>query len=359
MVKSLPSFLLISLVTVLIWIVAENESVRVVPRQVNIVIEGEFDGQRVVKVEPDQEFTGQVTVRLQGATANIEALAAILARPVTLTPEQLRLPPTPGGFNADLRTALRDHPIFRDSGVTPIEVRPDSVAVEVDDLVTRTARVVVAAPEGVQLQGAPEPRPAEVALRIPSRLAKDLPEDLTLTATLDSTAARLTPGRPQTLNGVRVDLPPGLRAGPLGEFARVEPATVSVVLTLLSGTDSFRVGAVPVHLRLAPIDYAGWEVEIAPEDQSVGDVTVKGPRDLVARIRSREVQVFGVVALSWAELERAVSEGGTMSKDAVFSLSAETTGDVGFESPERSVALTIRRRTPAVTPGGPGSPAGN
>ncbi|MFM9997240.1 MAG: hypothetical protein ACKVU4_15735 [Phycisphaerales bacterium] len=355
MIKSLPSLLLVTLITVLIWVVAENESVRVVPRQVGIEIDGEFDGRRAVRIDPDQLFPGQVTVRLEGATVNIEALATLLSRPIRLTPEMLRLPPTAGRYNADLRAALRDHPIFRDSGVTPTEVRPDSVAVEVDDLVTRPARVSVAAPEGVQLQGAPEPNPAEVSLRLPSRLAKDLPEDLTLTATLDAAVvSRLARGRPQTFSGVRLELPAAVRAGPMGQFARAEPATISVTLTLLSGTDTFRVGAVPVHLRLAPIDYAQWEVEVSPEDQSVGDVEVTGPRDLVARIRDRDVQVFAVVPLSWAELERAAAEGGAMSKEAVFTLSIEAPGALQFTSSERSVALTIRRRTTAVTPGTPG-----
>lgn len=354
MAKNLPTYVLVSIIALLIWVVAENESVRVVPRQVDVEIGGEYDGRRVVRLDPAQEFANPVTVRLEGATVNIDAVSNLLRRPIRLTPELLGLPPKPGTYNADLRDALRRHPAFRDSGVTVTEVRPDAAAVEVDDLVSRTVRVGVTVPEGVQLQGVSEANPAEVTLRFPSRLAPMVPDDLVLSAVPEpALVSRLSPGRPQTLNGVRVEIPAALRAVPMGEFVRTEPQVVSVTLTLDSGTASYRIGNVPVALRIAPIDYAQWEVAVAPEDQSIGEVSVTGPRDLIARIRSREVQVFAVVPLTWAELEAAAAGDGTLVKDAILALSIDAVGSIRFDADQRSIKLTVRRRPDAPDAGRP------
>ncbi len=353
MLKNFQNHALVTLIAILIWVLAEAESIRVVERQVDVRIKSHPDASRVFQVDPAQEFNGTVTLRLEGSTASIDAIANDLRRPIDLTQDLLNLPAGAAKSRVDLRAALRAHPLFKERGVTPTEATPQYVTLDVDDLATCEVRVTVSPPEGALLQGVPEPTPAAVTLQLPSRLAAMLPGDAAVTADLDPAAvSQLPPGRAQTLNAVRLELPREIRSDPMATFARPDPPTVSVNLTIQSGTERFRLPPVPVTLRIAPIDYAQWDVQIDAEDQTVNDASVTGPRDLIAQIEARKVQVFAVVPLDWQQLEAAAQSGQPVSRDAVFMLSAESPAPVQFDAPDRSVRLTVRRR-----PAGPG-PAG-
>ncbi len=348
MFKSIQTYILVTLTAVLIWVIAESESVRVDTRRIDVRILPGPGTSRVFVVDPSQDFNGQVVVRLEGSTASLDAISSDLSRTIDLTPDMLNLPAGTGKFGSDLKAALRQHPVFRDRGVTPTETTPQSVTLDVDDMASRQIRVSVAPPEGVLLQGAPEPTPATVLLRLPSRLLSMLPEDAALIATLDSAAVlRLPPGRPQTVGGVRPELPPALRADPMAVFAVTEPTAVAVNLTVQSGTETIRVPSVPVTLRIAGNEYPNWDVRIDAEDLNITDVSVTGPRDLISQIEpGKKIQVFAVVPLDWQQLEAAAASGEPLVRDAMFVLSTEPGATVKFDAPDRSVRLTVRRRPP-------------
>jgi hypothetical protein len=263
------------------------------------------------------------------------------------------LPAGTGKFGLDLKAALRQHPAFRTRGVTPTETTPPSVALDVDDLVSVPARVTVAPPAGVLLQGVPEASPGTATVRLPSRLATRLPEDASVVASIDPAAvSQLLPGRAQTLPTVPLEKPEAIRLDPMApRFAQIDPPTVAVNLTILSGTATAKLPSVRVSLRVPPREFDRWDVDIAEDEETIADVEVSGPRDIVSQIEQGKVLVFAVVALDWQQLEAAALSGEPVVQEALFMLSTDVGAPVEFKAPDRTVRLTIRRRPNSPGPG--------
>ncbi len=354
MLKRVQAWVFVTVITLLIWVLAEAESVRVDSRSITVQIRPDPEGPRVLMVDPAETFNGAVSVRLEGSTASLDTIAEDLRSPIVVTPELLNLPAGTGKFVIDLKSALRAHPVFRDRGVTPIEASPETLTVSVDELVTRKVQVGVAVPDTVLLQGVAEADPNEVDVRLPARLALALPADAELIARPDPGAvSQLQKGRPQTLPGVRLELPQAIRTDPMAQFARPEPAAVDVTLTIQSGTETLRLASVPVGLRVSPFDLERLDIQMALEERDIADVEVTGPRDLMKQISEGKIQVFAVVPLDWQQLEAAAISGEPVTRQAVFMLSTESDAQVRFAAADRSVRLTVRLRAPAVSPTGP------
>src|SRR5207248_10157585 len=141
---------------------------------------------------------------------------------------------------------------------------------------------------GQLLEGAPEPIPAALKLRVPESLASRTGDDLELTARIDrQSLANLPEGRRVVINNVPVELPEWLRGV---EGVRVQPATVSVAVTLRSRVASAVLPTVPVHIRLAPTETGMWDIQVPPESRLLTDVTVTGPSEDVEQIRSGKLK---------------------------------------------------------------------
>src|SRR5689334_2464329 len=129
---NLKSFGLIALITVLVWLLAESESLRVDKVPVRISFRTDADSGRTIRVDPGQDFLGSVSVRLEGPTAKVDSLAAALRK-------EVRLEPGTDGFPApsdtvassrvtvQLQAAIAALPIVRDSGVVIAEADPPTV----------------------------------------------------------------------------------------------------------------------------------------------------------------------------------------------------------------------------------------
>ena len=344
MFRNTQTYILVSLITLLIWVLAEAESVATRSRSVDIVFAGDPDGVRAVRVLPEENFDGPVTLELQGPSAHIDEVVDALPHPLVLTPDLLGLPLGEGRISVDLAAAVGRHPVFEGTGVRPSQVRPATVAVMFDDLVTREMRVAPPQLDGLDLESAPEVSPRAVTVRLPASVADDLSADASVQAVLEpSQVARLAPGRPQSLAGVRVEFPAVLRGGPYADFLRADPATVTVNLTRRGDSARTVVASVPVRLQIAPIDQPQWDISVTPE--SVSDVEVSGPRDLIGQIESGKVQVFAIVPLTWAELEAAGTREEPLSKDVTFLLSSEAVVPAQFRATDRAARVTVRRRS--------------
>src|SRR5262249_48101907 len=105
--SSIKSFILICLVTLLIWLLAESESLRVEKVQVRVQFFAGPDSGRLVRVEPGQDFAGTVTLRLEGSTARVDALVNDLKKEVRLEPGTEGVPAEPGRHTVQLQSALR------------------------------------------------------------------------------------------------------------------------------------------------------------------------------------------------------------------------------------------------------------
>lgn len=342
-------------VTVLVWLLAESESLRTEKVRVEVQIAAAPESSRVIRVAPGHEFAGAATVTVNGPTARVDALLGKLRGAIRLEPGMPGVPVDPGSSSIDLQSALAAYPVVRDSRVTIMEVEPATVLVQVDPIVTREARVRVELPSDLGLEGAVEVTPTTVKVRVPESMARLLetygpgpggsggePE---VVARVDRAAvANLPEARRAVINPVAIELPSQLRGM---EGVRVTPASVSLSLTPRGRTGSWTVASVPVHVRLAATELSRWSIELAPESRALTDVTISGPAELVEQAKSASTgRLVAYVALSFEELERAASaagagQAGVVEKEAVLS---EVPTALKFDARQKMVKVLVRRR---------------
>lgn len=336
--KSVRNILTVIIITCLIWLFAEAESLRTIESPADIVFSAETGGDRSIDVlEPPG--TGplgasvRVLVDLEGSTAAMEAAERILRRPITLTTGMEGVPREPGDRTISLRDALRNHPDLRTRGITVKRVDPAEVRLFVDEIEVKTVKVQTAIPLE-ELDGAVEVRPATITLRLPSSKAKLLTENSAAIATIDPAAlAALQRGRRQSLPGVPIALPQELVGA---SHITMDTRTADVSLMLRTQTRVVKLPSVPVHVRIAPGELGKWDIEIPEQDRFLTDVTISGPNDKVKAVEDGLTSILATVSLSFEELEKPV-----VSKEAVF---ADLPEGLKADAANRSVRLTIKRR---------------
>lgn len=327
----------VTLVTVLTWVLAESQTVQ--QRAVTVEVKFATGGdQRAVRISPDQDagsprWTGLVEVTLEGAAGPIESVRRVLRSGVTLTVGD-EVSAEPGVRAVDLREALRLDGALAGSGVSIREVGPPRVTLEVRALEDRTVPVRAVVPEGSDTEVITVD-PAVVTVRGPTTL---LPEGgLEADAMVPPAALEgLLPG--QTLDRITASVRvPGLD----GAWAvRVNPERVSVSVRARSRLETVVVASVPVQVLLAPSELDRWSIEVAAEDRDIRDVRVTGPVEQVARVASGDVRLVAVVRISFEELERGVG----VKEATLTGLNGTLPAGLRAEADDLSVRLTVDPR---------------
>lgn len=346
-------FLLVSLLTVLVWMLAEAESLLSERIRVELTFRAGPETGRFVRVEHGQSFAGFVDIRVEGPTTRVDALAAQLRSRLTLEPGMDGVPLEPGRHTINLAEALRSHTLLRDSRVSIADVEPNTVTVTIDHLVTRDLPVRVEFPPGLALEGSPEIVPPSVRVHMPGSTADaiDALGVVQLIARPDPTSiANLPEGRRATLPPVQLELPEVLRGV---EGIRWSPSHVTINLTPRSRTAVYTIPTVPVHLRLPPAEAALWQIQIPPESSLLTDVSVTGPSDLIDDIREGRTRPIAYITLTFEDLERAALAGEPIQAQITFS---DLPTPLRFEARQRTIAVTVRRRENGDSPADPGVP---
>jgi hypothetical protein len=351
--QTIKNILLVTLVTVLIWIYAESESLRAEDLAATVAFASPPGSSRAVWiVDSPGRPTMELKLRLEGATAAIDALRRQLHTTIPLTPGA-ELPKDPGQHSIDLRTTLRASPVFAQSGVTIAEVSPTTITVLVDELVTRQVPVRIELPLGTETAGPPEVQPELASITLPATLLPAL-ADLPVLAAPDRAAlTALTPGRLERIPGVPLQVPIPIRDQP---YVTVEPRSATVTVTLRDQSDFEVLATVPVQIRISPVAYAEWDVEIPQDARFLRDVRVDGPRDLIAQIREGRLPIIAYISLTPDDLTQGAA-AGQISKEAVFSDLPVRNSPLKFTAEERTVPVTIRRRAQAAPSKGPPGPS--
>lgn len=331
-VAAVRTALVVTIVSVLVWIVAEGESLSTDGLEVRVVIAAERGEPIVIEPESQAGWDGRVFVELGGSTTAVTRAADRLRDGLRLAPGDPGVPDESGLHTLDLAEILRMSDALAGTAVTVRSVEPESVSVVVERLETREIDVAVLLPEAAQAS-AVVADPRRVRLTFPASAAEAVGAGLTASALVTpEQLASLSVGSRVTVRDVPLAVPEeldGLR------FVRLEPSTVSVIATIDTRTDSVTLDAVPVQIQRPAFQADRWVVRVNTQDQLLSGVVVSGPSELIGPIRSGEVPVFATVVLTPDDLDRRVTE-----KEIRFS-SLPT--PLRFESPKPTVRLTIER----------------
>ncbi|MBY0112425.1 MAG: hypothetical protein K2Y21_06360 [Phycisphaerales bacterium] len=333
MLERIKTILLVSVITLLVWVFAESESLQRRDLRIELQFVSDVPTERFIEVA-DEGFGGVVTVSLSGGATAISSvedfargggLRLSIGNPAFLA--------TPGEHTVPLREALRALPQFRASGLTIERVEPAAVRVRIVALETRDARVRVDVGEA-DLDGVPEVRPVTPKVYVPVNSVPPGPIEVVAPIRPDD-IARLVSGRRESLSQVKLELPPNLRSV---HGARIEPATASVTLAVKVRQASTELSGVPVQVRLAAGELSRWEISIPEQDRFIPKVRVSGPADQVEQVKRGEIKVVASVSLSFEELERGITQ-----KEINF---GDLPSQLRFEYDTRLVRVSIKKREP-------------
>lgn len=297
------TMVLVSVVTLLVWLLAESRTVRLQIMDVSPRIETGTDLETIVRAAPGHAWPESVRLTLTGSTAGLDQVGRLLQGRVLLR-VGFEVPASPGVHEIDLREVLRDSDMLTEAGVAVTEVNPNRVWVEVDDVRSGSLPVRVIEPEGVAFESNAGPRatPGTLRVRGPASVLARLQGAEGIVRLDPAAVARLRPGIAETLERQRVELPEDL-----DRWSTVfESEYVDVSLTLRSRTQSLVLDAMPIQVMIAPGEIGRWRVTLLPGAQDLVGIEVTGPSDQIERLRSREVVPTALIALTFDELERGV-----------------------------------------------------
>ncbi|MFZ4573206.1 MAG: hypothetical protein ACOYN0_02340 [Phycisphaerales bacterium] len=356
MFQHIRTITIVTLVTLLIWVFAESETLQPAERSTQVVFRIDPVGNKVLGLlGPDGEplaapslpVTGPdgaplaapslpVTMWVEGPLPAIESLDEVLRQgSVEIAYSALDLELSTGARDVRLVDAFRQSRVLSNIGVTVLRTDPEFVRVRMEELVSRRLRVEVPTTGG-ESDGLPETRPADIEVTMTKAQSDALDPGAVAVARIDPAIwSKLLPGKRETVAGVRVELPPALSGKP---HVRASPAAVDVTLTLRSKTANAKLDSVPVALRLAPEEFGKWNIDVPESDRFLTDVIVNGPAEYVAAIAGQRVQLVAVVSLTFEELEKRIS-----TKEAVF---VDIPPGVKVDVANRTVRLSISPREP-------------
>lgn len=346
MLTHLKTILLVTVITAVVWLFAESESVR--SREFTLSIELPDDplASTVMQTVDTLAVREEVRVTVSGSAVALAAVQAAAARPIKLSPDMDGVPTTPGEREIDFRRVLRPIPLFASRGVSITRCEPASIRVLVDRIIERPGELRVAV-DGltVETEAAPAVTPQGVRIFGPESVLGRLPSDaVALARPSAAEQARLVPGRADKIAAVQLLVPREI-AG-MDRFVRLEPSRVDVGLTVRSKISSIALTNVPVWILLPGLLSSQWDV--TADQTFFSDVQASGPSTVIEQLRRNELRVYAVVALTADELEQ-----GIKSKEAVFTTMTPAS-NLTFKSDSPIVKLTITRRPaePAKKPGG-------
>jgi len=334
--ETVRTAIVVTIVTLLVWLFAESRTLRVETVLVPIEISVGGSSSAFRLTDPDS-WTGSVEIELLGPAAEIDEIRGRAIKGITLEIGD-ELEATPGVRSVELLEAIRKDALFAQSGLTVRRTHPSLLGLETDRLETITLAVEVDL-EGVQTSGPVTIEPAEIEVRIPATVASGL-ELHAIAQVPPGAISALTPGRRTEISQVVIGID-GLPEEAWG--VRLEEPRAVVTMAIRVRTESLTLREVPVRLSLLPGDLAVWTMEMAPEDRVLENVLLTGPVSAIEQIRRGDVVLWAVATVGTEIAEGQDADAVERTVVAPVRLVGLPAG-VFAEVKDRSISLTLRRR---------------
>lgn len=289
--KEIWTYLIVTLVAVLIWAWAASETRerKTIPSATVLFIADSSAGEFVFS-PPD----AKPSLSVEGTKLSVQKLSDLLRRPL-----RLKVPVNSPGRNIDLAEHLRMDADIAATGATIVASDPATVELALDQVERVTASVRPELP-GVTPEGEVIVAPSTVSVSLPHSVRQRLPQDFAVEAVVEKAVLdALVPGEPRTLDAT-LRMPERLAAG---NEVRISPSKVKVTFTVRSRIRETQVDSVRVQLQHPPEEQA-FEIEVDPK--VLRNVTVLADADLSRQIEAGDVPVVAVVHLRASEKEALI-----------------------------------------------------
>lgn len=292
--KEIWTYLIVTLVAVLIWAWAASETRerKTIP-SVRVQFYVNSDAANWL-IDPP---TVSPSLNIEGTKLAVQSLAKELQKPI-----RIAVAVNAGHLTVNLAEALQQHEAVLKTGATIVSTEPatiDLVLDQVDQVRARVKPVLT----GVTPEGEVVAQPADVTVSLPRSIRQRLPQDFTVEAFVErGSLDQLDPGVPQSLDNVSLRLPEILG---LADNVRITPAKVKLAFTIRSRIRETTVESVRVQIGGPVEDRDSFVVEVDPK--VLRNVTVLADADLSKDIESGEVPVIAIIHLSSREKESMVA----------------------------------------------------
>ena len=301
--ERLVNVIIVSLVTVLIWMWAAGETRETEPAFVDLELVSPTEGS--LQITPSKIQT--VRLEIRGPRRAVEAAADRFRQPVRITAGTMGVPAEPGEHEVELARIATELLANWRIPATVLDADPMTIRLDIDSLTEKSTRIVAILPSSARTTGRVEVSPETATLVLPGDL-KDL-ENLEIEARItERDLEGRQPGRRHQFQ-VTLQLPEAL--GPAGDSIRIDPATAEVNLTLDANEEELALTApVPVQIAGPAADLDGWMVEVNPASALLRNVVLRGPADEIQRLRDREggLGVIAFVHLTSDDLLQMIEE---------------------------------------------------
>jgi hypothetical protein len=291
MKEKIETFIVVTIITVLVWMYAEGESVKTYSNQ---LIQIEFVAPQGKKLAIDPQEIVRVLATFQATGGQFQVFEDITNR----GPIQIEV-----GEDV-VNDHITDTVIISDAlaqsdignvGLNLIETNPATISLHVEPLTKASLDVSVITGD-VQLAQLPSVTPVKVSLLMPVSRASSA-RDMKIYARLDQLdLASLPVNVPHTLE-VPLQVPDAID----GPFVTLEHETVEVTFTIRKQTDTHVLTSVPIHINATPHLLRRYSIQL--NDMVVRDVKISGPSDVVEKIRNNEIKVWAEIRPKMEDME--------------------------------------------------------
>ena len=280
-IDTLKTLFWVVLLTVIIWIYAEQEQVLQTPASVSNVqvLLKTTDSKRYFAAagSADPAVT-TVTLKLTGPQEAVRRVSDELTKIGGQKPTIYLDPNRPNGNNQLINVvgSIQDEDIFRKNGVTVKESLPPELSVNIDNMGHR--ELTVQPPTDIP-NLSPDSRfePAKVEVSGPEKLLNNQ-DQLKVFASLDGLEELKRPGEHRNLS-VPVTLVP-----PLPELS-IDPPLVKATITMLKMDASTVIGPIPIEVQLPPGMVGQYDLTLTA-GASVNQIHVSGPQQDIDALKN-------------------------------------------------------------------------
>lgn len=276
-----------AILSIMIWLVADYSLTETATIRVRIHPQAADESAMRVALAEDEPSV--VEVKIAGKRTQVEELRsrAPLGIPLSISTRAAKT------YRIRLDEEFRKAAILREVDVQ--QVMPETIDVEVDRDTTVTMPISVKTTGGLVYEIEPEAEPTEVAVTISERALSQIPKD--------DRKVIIEPDNYLT----------GAAHGVLGtEVVPLTPVVASISVLLNPDFVKLRfkikdlaeeavISAVPIKIEASPDIFNGYKIEFKDAGPVLTQpLTIKGPPDMIERVRRGELRIFGVVSLTAA-----------------------------------------------------------
>lgn len=300
------TLVLVSILTVLIWVYAERAQNDSETFQVGLDVYVNNPSQFATLVEP---INTPITAEIEGPRSKLDQLRTQLSRRIRVI--------LPGTYEPDTETTvatipvLNDYPEIRGLGVTVSSASPGSIKVRIDPKISRKIPLVL--PENLSVAVSNVTfDPATVDVTGPQPLMNRLFPTKASGIAVDLTGAmdRINTPGVHKIDGVPLVIPreAGLQVVPQGP--------VSVKVEVSTREAEFTLRTLPIAIR-QPLPTVGkWEVTL--KEKTLTNIQVRGPASEIAKLQSVDGKPPEVTPVAVLKLTTADRGGTDLTREVMI-----------------------------------------